>query len=218
MSHGCFLIGPPSLVLFLFPYVYLLRLSKSHMYFQAHHRYPHLISMFFSDQPSWKSLFKKTNNTFYLFIYFNDYISFINSYDIKYSFILLILAVPSSMWDLSSTTRDWTHTPCTGKWSLYWTVGEILFWLLACTRAKLLQSCLTLCDPLDCSLPGSSVHEILQARILEWVAMPSLRGSSWPQGSNSHLLYLLHWQVGSLPLVPPGKPSDFLWYIIFTAL
>ena len=34
------------------------------------------------------------------------------------------------------------------------------------------QSCLTLCDPMDCSLPGSSVHEILQARILEWVAIP----------------------------------------------
>ena len=35
-----------------------------------------------------------------------------------------------------------------------------------------------LCDPVDCSLPGSSVHEILQARILEWVAVPSSRGSS----------------------------------------
>ena len=50
-----------------------------------------------------------------------------------------------------------------------------------CTRAKLLQSCLTLCDPMDHSPPGSSVHEILQARILEWVAMPSSRGSSWPR-------------------------------------
>ena len=40
------------------------------------------------------------------------------------------------------------------------------------------QSCLTLCIPLDCSPPGSSVHGILQARILEWVAMPSSRGSS----------------------------------------
>ena len=39
----------------------------------------------------------------------------------------------------------------------------------------------TLCDPLDCSLPGSSVHGILQARILEWVAMPSSRESSWPR-------------------------------------
>ena len=43
---------------------------------------------------------------------------------------------------------------------------------------KLLQSCPTLYDPMDCSLPGFSVHGILQARILEWVAMPSSRVSS----------------------------------------
>ena len=43
-------------------------------------------------------------------------------------------------------------------------------------------SFLTLCDPMDCSLPGSSVHGILQAKILEWVAMPSSRGSSQPRG------------------------------------
>ena len=42
-----------------------------------------------------------------------------------------------------------------------------------------MQSCLTLCDPRDCSLPGSSVHGILQARILEWVAISFSRGSSW---------------------------------------
>ena len=42
-------------------------------------------------------------------------------------------------------------------------------------------SCLTLCDPMDCSLPDSSVHGILQATILEWVAMPSSRGSSQPR-------------------------------------
>ena len=41
------------------------------------------------------------------------------------------------------------------------------------------QSCLTLCDPMDCSPPGSSVHGILQARILEWVAISFSRGSSW---------------------------------------
>ena len=41
------------------------------------------------------------------------------------------------------------------------------------------QLCLTLYDPMDCSLPGSSVHGDLQARILEWVAMPSSRGSSY---------------------------------------
>ena len=43
------------------------------------------------------------------------------------------------------------------------------------------QSCLTLCDPMDYSPPGSSVHGILQATILEWVAMPSSRGSSQPR-------------------------------------
>ena len=42
----------------------------------------------------------------------------------------------------------------------------------------LVTQCLTLCSPTDCSLPGSSVHEILQARILEWVSMPSSSGSS----------------------------------------
>ena len=46
--------------------------------------------------------------------------------------------------------------------------------------AKLLQSCLILCDPMDYSSPGFSVHEILQARILEWVALSSSRGSSVP--------------------------------------
>ena len=43
------------------------------------------------------------------------------------------------------------------------------------------SSCLTLCDPKDYSPPGSSIHGILQARILEWVAMPVLRGSSNPR-------------------------------------
>ena len=43
---------------------------------------------------------------------------------------------------------------------------------------EVVQSCLTLCDPMDCSLSGSSVHGILQARILEWVAVPFSRGSS----------------------------------------
>ena len=44
------------------------------------------------------------------------------------------------------------------------------------------QLCLTLCDPIDCSLPGPSVHGILQARILEWVAIPFSRGSPQPRG------------------------------------
>ena len=47
------------------------------------------------------------------------------------------------------------------------------------------QLCLTLCDPVDCSPPASSVHGILQARILEWVAISSSRGSSPIQGHSS---------------------------------
>ena len=53
------------------------------------------------------------------------------------------------------------------------------FWqMAAAAAAKLLQSCLTLCDPMDHSPPGSSVHGILQARMLEWEAIPFSRESS----------------------------------------
>ena len=53
---------------------------------------------------------------------------------------------------------------------------QTLTFLCACVCAKLLQSCPTLCDLIDCSLPGSSVHGILQERILDWVTMPLFRG------------------------------------------
>ena len=63
-------------------------------------------------------------------------------------------------------------------------------------RAKLLQSCPTLCDPLDSSPPGSSVHGILQGRILEWVAISYSRGSSLPRD-------------GTLPLMSPALAVRF---------
>ena len=75
-----------------------------------------------------------------------------------------------------------------------------------CMRAKLPQSCPTLCDPMDCNPPVSSDHGILQARILEWVVMPSSKGSSWPR-DQTQVSRLLHWQAGSLLLVPPAKPN-----------
>ena len=50
-----------------------------------------------------------------------------------------------------------------------------------CCHCSVAQSCLTLCDPEDCSLPGSSVHGILQARILEWAAISFSRGSLQPR-------------------------------------
>ena len=58
----------------------------------------------------------------------------------------------------------------------------------ACMCAKSLQLHLTLFDPMDCSPSGSSVHEILQARILGWVAMSLSRGSSWSRDRNHVLM------------------------------
>ena len=81
-----------------------------------------------------------------------------------------------------------------------------LFSVCACWVASGL--CLTLCYPMDCSPPDSSVHGILQARVLDWVAMPSPRGSSWPRGwTHPHLLCLLHCQADSLSLSHLGSPT-----------
>ena len=60
-----------------------------------------------------------------------------------------------------------------------------------CLHAESLQSRTTLCDPMDCSLLGSSVHGILQVRILEWIVMPSPKGSSWPR-DRTCISYISH--------------------------
>ena len=78
------------------------------------------------------------------------------------------------------------------------------FFLRVCPKS--LQLCPILCNPMDNSPPGSSVHGILQTRILEWVAMPSSRGSSQPRDQTCISYVYLHWQAGSSPLAPPGKP------------
>jgi len=64
---------------------------------------------------------------------------------------------------------------------LFWYVCMCVYiYMCVCVCVlKVTQSCLTLCNPMDYSPPGSSVHGILQARILEWVAIPFSRGSSW---------------------------------------
>ena len=67
--------------------------------------------------------------------------------------------------------------------------------------------CYSLRSPMDCSPPGSSVQGILQARILEWVAISYSRGSSWSRNRIQHVLCLLHWQADSLPPCHPGRPS-----------
>ena len=71
-----------------------------------------------------------------------------------------------------------------------------------CMHAQLL-SCVRLCNRIACSPPDSFVYGIVQARILEWVAIFSSRRSSQPEGSNPCLLRLLHLQVDSSPLRSP---------------
>ena len=88
----------------------------------------------------------------------------------------------------SSQKRDqilMSHVSCIGKQILYTEppgkpqIYE--FGQTAESESEITQSCLTLCDPVDHSPPGSSVHGILQARILEWVAISFSRGSSQPR-------------------------------------
>ena len=67
------------------------------------------------------------------------------------------------------------------------------------------QLCLTFCDPMDCSLPGSSVYGDSPTRILKWVAMPSSRGSFQPRDQTRSPVL----QADSLPAEVPGKP--YLW-------
>ena len=71
----------------------------------------------------------------------------------------------------------WVHCLCDAAWNilgwLRYLTAELLRHLYGVRACSVTQSCLNLCDPMACSPPGSSVHEILQARILEWVATAS---------------------------------------------
>jgi len=103
-------------------------------------------------------------------------------------------------------------------------------------HAKSLQLYLTLCDPADCSLPGSSVHGILQARTLEWVAISFSRGSFWPR-DRTHVSYvsctdrwalyhcatwkaILYWGIAAVHGVAKSRTrlSDFIFTFHFNAL
>ena len=109
-------------------------------------------------------------------------------------------------------------------WSWYickiWSWYDICkIWLITalpktlCVRAKLLQLCPTLCNCVDYSTPGYSVHRILQARIMEWDAMSSSRGSSRPR-DRTHISYVscicrrVFFFFFFLPLAPSRKPKD----------
>ena len=77
--------------------------------------------------------------------------------------------------------------------------------------AQSLQSCATLCDPTDCSPLGSSVHRILQARIVEWVAISYSKGSSRPRDQTC-----VSCIAGAIfTTEPPGKPFSLLEHVIW---
>ena len=78
----------------------------------------------------------------------------------------------------------------------------------------LTQSRPTLCNHVDCDPPGSSVHGISQAKILEWVAI-LLQGIFLTQGLNKYLLHLLHLQADSLSLVSAGEPTGCLFNLFY---
>ena len=98
-------------------------------------------------------------------------------------------------------------------WALFWVPRVYDFTNLHHNpmSAKLFQSCLILCDLMDCSPPGSSVHGILQSRILEWCPPP---GDLPNPGMESSLLCLLPWQVGSLPRAPSEKMNKPMSYTL----
>ena len=83
-----------------------------------------------------------------------------------------------------------------------------------CVGAKTLHLCPTLCNLMDCSLPGSSVHGILQARILEWVAISFSRGSSQPRDEPESPTF----QADSLLSEPLGKMYNLHIYILIHML
>ena len=77
---------------------------------------------------------------------------------------------------------------CAWNWKMDPKIPERVFgrtlklkWVSQSIKVLVTQSCPALCNPVDCSPPGSSIHGILQARILEWVAIPFSRGSFWPR-------------------------------------
>ena len=75
------------------------------------------------------------------------------------------------------------------------------------SEVKACQLYQTLCDTIDCSPPGSSVHGILKVRILEWVAVPSCRGSSWPK-DQTHVFRSSCVAGGLFTAEPPRKPDS----------
>ena len=110
-------------------------------------------------------------------------------------------------------TYKWTHFQIYNIWTKCLGFSSDLNNLTLVSRrggvhAQLLLSCLTLCDPVDCSLSCSSVHGDSPGKNTGVGCHFLLQGIFLAQDSNLSLLGLLLWQAGSLPLAPPGKPKE----------
>ena len=95
-------------------------------------------------------------------------------------------------------------------------LGKLCFvqsYLIHCVPAKFLQLCPTLCDPMDFSLPGSSVHGDSPGKNTGVGCHALLQGIFLTQGLNLRLLCLLHWQASSLPLALPEKAGSTFDFI-----
>ena len=119
--------------------------------------------------------------------------SLLSKYDPSRTF-WIFLAMSQGMWDLRSPTRNRTCIPRSEALEVqslnHWTSRKV-HWpsetTLSAPACMCVLSCSIrsdFCDPMNCSPPGSSVHGILQARLLQWVAIPFSRGSSQPRDWN----------------------------------
>ena len=119
--------------------------------------------------------------------------------------VLCLIQVQELEFILKSGTGIWIYT-----WLSDWTCTHIHTHIYIYIHIYIMlvsQSCLTLCDPLVCSLPGSSLHGILQTRILQWVAIPFSRGSSQPSRS----LLVIHFIYGSVYMsIPNSLPRPYI--------
>ena len=110
----------------------------------------------------------------------------------------------------------WTSDhPVLKHYSWFSSVTLWYYLLLKSVEVIVIQPCLTHCNPMDCSPPGSSVHGILQARVLAWVTMPSSRESSqprdWTQASHTAGRFFTIWATREALITPysPGNPASF---------
>ena len=103
----------------------------------------------------------------------------------------------------------WLHSLC-------WTICTCSSFILCAVCAKLLQSFPTLCDPMDHSLTGSSIHSDSPGKSIGVGCHALLQGTFLTQGSNSCLSCFLHWKTGSSPLAPTGEPI-YLHMVVFTS-